>query len=121
MNLQPSTSTLFNDRRALFSWELATGGHGQIYFSTAGTYTAPAGYVFYTIDFLTDSLLTSVGFRNNNDTNTLIYSATNSNFANRAYPAGYSWIAPLTSFVVASGVGIAFMYKKFIPEELFCV
>lgn len=121
MNLQPSTSTMYNERRTLFSTELATGGHGQIYFSTAGTYTAPTGYVFYTIDFLTDTLLSSSNFRSTNDTNTLIYSASNANYANVTFPAGYSWIAPLTSFTVTSGIGIAFMYKKFIPEELFCV
>lgn len=121
MNLQPSTSTMFNERRTLFSTELATGGHGQIYFSSAGTYTAPAGYVFYTIDFLTDTRLSSSDFRSTNSTNTLIYSASNSNYNNVVFPAGYSWIAPLNSFTVVSGVGIAFMYKKFVPEELACV
>lgn len=120
MNLQPSTSTMFNERRALFSTELATGGHGQIYFSTAGTYTAPVGYVFYTIDFLTDARLSSTNFRNTNDTSSLIYSASNANYSNVVFPAGYSWIAPLASFTVVSGIGIAYMYKKFIPEELIC-
>jgi hypothetical protein len=122
MNLQPSTSTLFNDRRLLFASELETGGHGQIYFSSAGTYTAPVGYVFYQVDFFSTSLVTNTRFRSVNDTNSLIYSATNASYSSVTFPAGYSWSAPLTSFTVGAGAsGIAYMYKKFIPEELFCV
>jgi hypothetical protein len=122
MNLQPSTSTLFNDRRLLFSQELETGGHGQLYFSSAGTYTVPAGYVFYQVDFFSTTLVTNARFRNVNDTNTQIYSASNANYASVTFPAGYSWSAPLTSFTVGAGAsGIAFMYKKFIPESVICM
>lgn len=118
MNLQPSTSVSYNDRRELFSRELTFGGHGQIYFSTAGTYTPPQGYVFYTINFLTNTTVTAAVFRSTNSTGSIIYSASNTQFQNVAFPAGYSWVAPLTSVSFGTGSGIIYMYKKFIPEEL---
>lgn len=121
MNLQPSTSTIFNERRELFSQELNYGGHGQLYFSTAATYTPPTGYVFYKIDFLTATTVNAAVFRSKNSTGTTIYSA--GNFQSPiVFPALYSWTAPLTSVTIGGtgGTGIMYMYKKFIPEELVC-
>jgi hypothetical protein len=37
-----------------------------------------------------------------------------------SFPAGFTWTAPLTSIRLTSGTGLAYMYKKFIPEEIFC-
>ena len=120
MNLQPSISTLFNDRRELFAWELSFGGHGQIPLTGAGTYIAPNGYVFYAIDFLSDSVISSVVFRNINEENESIYNVTNSSYNNFSFPVGYTWMAPTTSVTLSTGTGIAYMYKKFIPEDLYC-
>lgn len=122
MNLQPSTSTRFNDRRELFAYELMFGGHGQVYLSGAGTYTpTSSAYVFYQIDFLTTSVVGSVVFRSVNDSGTNIYQAINSQFTNVTFPSGATWNAPLTSITLSSGRAIAYQYKKFIPEDLMCV
>lgn len=120
MNLQPSISTLFNDRRLLFANELTTGGHGQLFFGAAGTFTPPPGYIFYRVDFLASTTLTNAKFRTVNSTNSLVYSALDSNFTSVAFPANYTWYAPLTSFSITTGRGIAYMYKTFIPEEIIC-
>ena len=120
MNLQPSTSVRYNDRRILFAKELEFGGHGQIALTGAGTYVAPADYVFYQIDFFTSSTVQSVVFRNVNADGTSIYYAPNSAFNNTSFPAGYTWMAPATSITLSSGTGLAYIYKKFIPEEIFC-
>ena len=122
MNLQPSTSTLFNERRILFSKELEFGGHGQVFLSGAGTFTPTTpDYVFYQIDFLTSSVVSSAVFRSVNDDNVEIYKVNASQYAGKTFPAGSTWYAPLTSITLGSGTGVAYQYKKFIPEELFCV
>lgn len=122
MNLQPSTSTRFNDRRELFAWELTFGGHGQIPLTGAGTFTPTSDeYVIYRIDFLTSSVVGNVVFRNINADGQDIYAVENSNFDNFTFPAGSTWNAPLTSITLDSGSGIAYQYKKFIPEELYCM
>jgi hypothetical protein len=122
MNLQPSTSFMYNDRRELFAWELSFGGHGQIPLTGAGTFTPTSSdYVFYKIDFFTASVVGSVGMRTQHSdgqhTGT-IYSATPSAFNTFSFPAGYTWTAPITSITLNSGTGIAYQYKKFIPEDL---
>lgn len=119
MNLQPSTSTLYNDRRALFAWELSYGGHGQTYLSGAGTYTPASGYVFYAISFLEDSTISSVGFRSTLDGET-IYQATSANYVGADFPSGYTWMAPLTSITLSSGSAIAYQYKLFPAESIYC-
>lgn len=119
MNLQPSLSISFNDRRSLFADELEFGGHGQVYLSGAGTFTPTTDkYVFYQIDFLTNSVLNSVVFRNVNLDNTVIYTADNSNYSGVSFLEGTTWYAPLTSITLDSGTAIAYQYRKFIPEEL---
>jgi len=120
MNLQPSTSVRYNERRLLFAQELSFGGHGQIPLTGAGTYVAPADHVFYQINFFTASVVQNVVFRNVNTDGTSIYTATNSAFSAMSFPAGFVWSAPLTSIRLTSGTGLAYMYKKFIPEEIFC-
>ena len=120
MNLQPSLSFNYNDRRALFAWELSFGGHGQIPLTGAGTYIVPNDYVFYAIDFLSSSIVSNVDFRNVNDSGEDIYNATESQYSNFSFPQGYTWMAPITSITLSTGSGIAYMYKKFIPEEIFC-
>jgi len=121
MNLQPSNSFIYNDRRALFAWELSLGGHGQIPLTGAGTYTPSPSCVFYSIDFLTNSVVTTVEFKtgevdsrgNLQET----YKATNSSYNNMSFPAGYTWIAPITSITLSSGTGIAYQYKKFATSD----
>lgn len=120
MNLQPSTSIRYNERRLLFAQELSFGGHGQVPLTGAGTYVAPADHVFYAIDFFTPSVVQRVVFRNVNADNVSIYTATNSAFNNTSFPAGYTWMAPITSLQLSTGTGIAYLYEKFIPEEIFC-
>lgn len=121
MNLQPSTSTYYNDRRILFSKELEFGGHGQIFLSGAGTFTPPDEYVFYRINFLTTAVVNNIVFRGTNSDGEVIYNATASQFAGKTFPAGTTWNAPLTSITLDSGTGIAYTYKKFIPEDLIWV
>lgn len=121
MNLQPSTSFMYNDRRELFAWELSFGGHGQIPLTGAGTFIPSTDYVFYAIDFLTSTVVTTVGMRTHHTDSShtgVIYSATTSAFNNFTFPAGYTWMAPITSITLSSGTGIAYQYKKFIPEDL---
>jgi len=119
MNLQPSLSILFNDRRLLFAEELKFGGHGQKYLSGGGTYTpSTSEYIFYKIDFLTDSVVSSVVFRNKNDAGDIIYLANNSDFVNIPFVKNSSWNASLTSVTLTSGTAIAYQYKKFIVEDL---
>ena len=120
MNLQPSTSFMYNDRRELFAWELNFGGHGQQYLSGAGTFTPTADSVFYQIDFLTSTAVTSAGFRTvHTDTrHTGTIYTVSSAFGGITFPAGFTWHAPLTSITLGSGTAIAYEYKKFIPEDL---
>jgi hypothetical protein len=120
MNLQPTTSTIFNDRRLLFAAELDFGGHGQIPITGSGTYIAPSNYVFYKFDFFTATTVSSIVFRNVNTKGETIYNASNAHYTARSFPAGYTWMAPTTSITLGGGTGIAYMYKKFIPEELLC-
>lgn len=120
MNLQPSTSVRYNERRLLFAQELSFGGHGQMPLTGAGTYIAPTNHVFYAVDFFTASVVQRVVFRNRNADNVSIYTATNSAYNNMSFPAGYTWMAPMTSIQLSTGTGIAYMYDKFIPEELIC-
>lgn len=117
MNLQPSISTLYNERRELFAQELTFGGHGQIYLSGAGTFVPDSGYVFYQIDFLTQSVVGEVVFRDINDAGTSIYSVDDTSFDTVTFPALFSWKAPLTSITLDSGTAIAYQYKTFIPED----
>jgi len=121
MNLQPSTSFMYNDRRELFAWELSFGGHGQMPLTGSGTYTPATDHVFYAIEFLTASVITSAGFRTTHTDSShtgTIYTVTPSAYNNFSFPAGYTWMAPLTSITVSAGTGIAFQYKKFLPEDL---
>jgi hypothetical protein len=117
MNLQPSLSVSFNDRRDLFSEELKFGGHGQRYLNGAGTYL-PSTYehIFYEIDFLTDSVVSSAVFRNINDAESNLYDGTIN--TNTTVLKGTTWDAPLASITLVSGTAIAYQYKKFIPENL---
>ena len=110
MNLQPSASTSLTDRRELFAWELALGGHGQIPLSGAGTFTPTNScYVFYAVEFLTDAVVGSAGFRTTVN-GTTIYQVTPSQYNSFSFPAGYTWTAPLTSITLNSGTGIAYEY-----------
>lgn len=122
MYLQPSTSISYNDRRELFAWELMTGGHGQVYLSGAGTFTpSTSSFVFYKIDFLTNSVVSNAGFRSIADDNrTLIYQVNGSSFTNVAFTSSQTWYAPLTSITLASGRAIAYQYSKFPPEDYIC-
>jgi len=118
MNLQPSTSILYNVRRELFADELNSGGHGQIYLSGAGTFTpTTTAYVFYRVDFLSTSVVNSVVFRDVNDAGNELYKVDRPTFAGITFPANATWNAPLTSITLDSGTGIAYQYKKFIPED----
>jgi hypothetical protein len=119
MNLQPSLSISFNDRRALFADELTFGGHGQRYLSGGGTYFPNDSCVFYSIQFLKNTTVTSAGFRNTNSTNQVIYK--NDSINNVAFPQNYTWNAPLTSISLsAGGYAIAYQYRLFLPEDLDC-
>jgi hypothetical protein len=119
MNLQPSLSISFNDRRALFADELRFGGHGQRYLSGGGTYTpSTSEYVFYKIDFLTDSVVTSAVFRNVAPRGDVTYLVNNSEYVNVPFVKNSMWNAPLTSITLSSGTAIAYQYKKFIVEDL---
>jgi hypothetical protein len=69
MNLQPSNSIYYNERRELFAWELKTGGHGQVALSGAGTFTpSSSAYAFYQIDFLASTTVSNVTFRTTDST-----------------------------------------------------
>ena len=117
MNLQPSLSVSFNDRRALFSEELKFGGHGQKYLSGGGTFLPSTSCVFYSINFLSNTIVTNAGFRSTNSTNKVIY--TFDPISNVAFPQNYTWNAPLTSISLsAGGSAIAYQYRLFIPEDL---
>jgi hypothetical protein len=117
MNLQPSLSIVFNDRRLLFAEELKFGGHGQKYLSGGGTFFPSACCVFYSIQFLTNTTVTSAGFRSTNSDNKSIYKY--DNISNVAFPQNYTWSAPLTSISLsAGGSAIAYQYSLFIPEDL---
>jgi hypothetical protein len=117
MNLQPSLSVEYNDRRVLFPEELKFGGHGQRYLNGGGTYTpSTSEYVFYKIDFLTDSVVSSVVFRNKNDAGDNLYDG--SIVTNTPVPKGTVWNSPLAAITLASGTAIAYQYKKFIPEDI---
>lgn len=120
MNLQPSTSFMYNDRRELFAWELSFGGHGQIPLTGAGTYTPTDGYVFYKFDFFTNTGVSNVVFRNINADGESIYTANNAQFSSMSFPAGYTWYAPVTSITLTGGTGIAYQYRLFTPEDLYC-
>jgi hypothetical protein len=122
MYLQPSTSVLYNDRRELFAFELMTGGHGQVYLSGAGTFTpSTSAFVFYRIDFLTNSVVSNVAFRSvADDGTTTLYQVDQSSFTNIPFTSGETWLAPLTSITLASGKAIAYQYCKFPPEDYIC-
>lgn len=117
MNLQPSNSFIYNDRRALFAWELSLGGHGQKPLSGAGTFTPTSGCVFYSIDFLSDTVVTSVGFKTTEPRSDgslqVTYTASQSDYSNFTFPAGYTWIAPITSITFSSGKAVAYQYNTF--------
>lgn len=112
MNLQPSNSVYFNERRELFAWELMFGGHGQVALTGSGTFTPTnSSFVFYKIDFLTNSTVSSVSFRNKNNKGDTIYTASSASYAGLSFPANYSWDAPITSITLSSGgKGIAYEY-----------
>lgn len=120
MNLQPSLANTYVERRILFANELLLGGHGQIPISGAGTITPTStAYYFYAIDFLQNSTLSSVSgvnFVNTND----FYQATEASYNNFAFPAGYTWLAPIQSLSLASGQAIAYQYKLFDPAVEAC-
>lgn len=106
MNLQPSNSLYGNERRILFAWELAYGGSGQFPMS-ATSYTADPSSVIYTIDFLTESTISSVGFRDTEGT----YSIDSSLYEGWVFPAGTTWTAPITSIELSNGTAIAYTYE----------
>jgi hypothetical protein len=112
MNLQPSNSVYFNERRELFAWELMFGGHGQVALTGSGTFTPTnSSFVFYKIDFLTNSTVSNVSFRNKNIKGDTIYTASSASYAGLSFPANYSWDAPITSITLSSGSkGIAYEY-----------
>lgn len=117
MNLQPSLSVNYNDRRELFAWELALGGHGQVPLSGAGTfYPTSSAYVFYAIDFLSDAVVSNAAFRTTDATGTTNYAANSASFVNFSFPARYTWTAPLNSISLSSGTGIAYEFKLYNPE-----
>jgi hypothetical protein len=122
MFLQPSTSFQFNDKRLLFAAELATGGHGQVYLSGAGTFTPTnSSFVFYQIQFLTNSVVSNAGFRTvASDGTTKIYEINGSTYTNVGFSSGDTWFAPITSITLASGRGIAYQYSLFNPQNQFC-
>jgi hypothetical protein len=111
MFLQPSTSNMFNDRREVFAWELATGGHGQVALSGAGTFSpTESDRVFYAIEFLTESVVDTAVFRTAVGGQT-IYNVASATYSGFTFPAGYTWTAPLTQLTLDSGTGIAYEYK----------
>ena len=114
MNLQPSLSIYLNEQRSLISDELDLGGHGQKYLNGAGTYTPSPNYIFYKVDFLSDSTVNSVNFRNTN------YDVTDTDYTGVVFPKGFSWIAPIESIELDSGTAVIYQYKKFIPEDIIC-
>lgn len=113
MNLQPSNSVYFNDRREIFAWELMFGGHGQVALTGSGTFTPTnSSFVFYKIDFLADSTVSSVSFRNTNTNGDTVYTAASASYAGMSFPALYSWEAPITSITLSAGSkGIAYEYQ----------
>ena len=118
MNLQPSQSFQFNDRRELFAWELALGGHGQIPLSGTGTfYPTSSAYVFYAVEFLTDAAMASADFRTHNFNGDIIYSVNGASYDGFNFPAGYTWTVPLNSITLNSGTGIAYQYLVFPAES----
>lgn len=123
MNLQPSNSIYYNDRRELFGWELETGGHGQVALTGAGTFTpTSSAYAFYQIDFLAATTVTSVSFKTTNSLGQTIYVANSADFAGLAFPALYEWKAPVNSITIIGGKGIAYQYliqNEFYNKETF--
>lgn len=122
MFLQPSTSFQYNDKRLLFAAELMTGGHGQVYLSGAGTFTPTnSSFVFYKVDFLTNSVVSNAGFRTfASDATTKIYEIDGSSYTNVGFSSGDSWFAPLTSITLANGKGIAYQYSLFNTQNQIC-
>lgn len=121
MYLQPSTSTLYNDRRELFAYELMTGGHGQVYLSGGGTFTpTTSSYIFYRYDFLSPTLVTNVCYRKTSDDGTTPIYSVAPTFQSVQFPAGATWFAPSTCVTITSGTAIAYQYAKFVPEDYTC-
>jgi hypothetical protein len=120
MNLQPSRSVLYNDRRALFSNELDYGGHGQIPLTGAGTYVpSNSAYVFYKFNFLTSTTVSSVGFRVVTDPEGQVsYAANPASYVNFVFPALSTWTSPVTSLTITGGTGIAYEYKLYDPTTI---
>lgn len=117
MNLQPSQSTLYNDRRELFAWELVLGGHGQVPLSGAGTfYPSTTAHVFYKIDFLSSAIVSHASFKTTNAIGDTNYAVNSAQYINFAFPSNYSWAAPLNSITLSSGTGIGYEYLLYNPE-----
>ena len=112
MNLQPSNAGLADiSRRQLFASELQFGGHGQVPLS-AGTFTPTnSSYVFYEIDFLTASVVTSAVFNSRASDGTTIYAVNSASYNGLSFPAGYKWFAPITSLTLASGTALGYEYQ----------
>lgn len=104
MNLQPTFAASYLEQRQVFSQELVWGGHGQIPLSGAGCYTPTAGYSFYQIDWHTAATVTSVSFRGD-------YAANAPDFVGKTFPAGSTWLGPITSVCISAGTGIAYQYR----------
>lgn len=120
MNLQTSTSLNFNERRILFAHELDNGGHGQVVLKGAGTYVPSPDHLFYQIDFLQNTVVGDVVFRSTNSAGTTIYTLSADTFDGVTFPALYSWSAPVSSITITSGLAIAYQYKLFSIEDLYC-
>ena len=113
MNLQPSTADNVNiTRRQLFASELALGGHGQVPLTGAGTFVPTnSTFVFYEVDFFTNTTVTSAVFRSKASDGSTIYSANSAAYNGFQFPAMAKWFAPLNSITISGGTGIAYEYK----------
>jgi hypothetical protein len=119
MNLQPSNSTLYNERRILFAWELTYGGTGQFPIS-ASAYELVAPNIIYAIDFLEDGVVSDVGFRTHDSAGNELYNIDPASFIGWTFPAGTTWTAPITSITLSEGRGLAYTYEYNTAASLGC-
>ena len=106
MELRPSNSTLFNDRRSLFGWELTFGGSGQKPLTGTAFNVPDTDYTFYAISFTSASVVSAVQFATN-------YMANSAQYQNITFPAGYVWFAPIKGIQLTSGDAIAYEFSPF--------
>jgi hypothetical protein len=106
MEIRPSNSTMWNDRRSLFGWELTFGGSGQKPLSGTAFNVPDTNYTIYAISFTTASIVSAVQF----DTN---YAANSAQYRQISFPAGYVWFAPIKGVQLTSGAAIAYQFSPF--------